>query len=434
MAKTVTVAGKSYTVDNNGYVTNGPSGSVGLNVSSIRGYNNTTAPTPAPAAKTTTPTTSNTRTSVPTPAVNTSSNVSGANVAVKAPTVTPTQNNGTTTQVYMPGSSTPVQGTIIGGATYVNGQRVPVGAVVQTAGGYYQMTTGGGVKVSGPPATPVNSGSVVTPNPSGNTAPGYNIGTIVRTAGGDYQITGVGQDNNPNDGSQYNPNSGYWSKKAGITVPSSTSVAPANADTTPNNVNVVPNFNATNDNVVGTVANNNIDTTGSPFEGIFSNFLNWITPYIQKPTTVTPDFNSTLTTVQNQLDPLLQVQLSAMKQNKEQSKKELAENLSNRGVYNSTINDDELSRMLSEYGDQESALRANFLANVGNQAQSVYQNDLGQYNASQENYNQRMVNLGMALLNGTIDQTRFLMDDAYRNATLAKLFGDSALSNFGVIQ
>lgn len=170
------------------------------------------------------------------------------------------------------------------------------------------------------------------------------------------------------------------------------------------------------------------------FEGMWGNFMNnFASQYITKPTTSTADLSTYTQTIQNQLQPVLDTQITNLAAQRKQAKKDAENDLARRGFFGQLPSVEVLDKVNSEYDNSEANLRANFLSNVLNQAFPLYSQGLSQDAAAKSSYNQNMLNLGLAVMNGMIDQNKFIADDAYRKAALAKLAGEDVTSLFGTI-
>ena len=104
------------------------------------------------------------------------------------------------------------------------------------------------------------------------------------------------------------------------------------------------------------------------------------------------------------------------------------------GVYNSDMNETEAAKIYANYATDQALRDANYQAILAELTDSAYQNQLNQALAYEQQWNQNMLNLGLQLLNGQIDEARFISDDAYRNALLSQGIANDVLSQFGIIK
>lgn len=176
--------------------------------------------------------------------------------------------------------------------------------------------------------------------------------------------------------------------------------------------------------------------TVDPYQNMMDQFYNRFSQYMTDPTAnqETPTLDEYINTLYGQLSPQLDTQLNELNQNKKDSQESLTNDFIRRGFGWQGAHQLEASELNDKYTDSEANLRANFLASVVNAATPLYQAEISRVASSKSAYNQFMVNLGLQLMNGAIDSARFAADDSYRQATLAILFGDNALSNFGTTE
>jgi len=171
-----------------------------------------------------------------------------------------------------------------------------------------------------------------------------------------------------------------------------------------------------------------------PLEGIWGDFLKDYAPkFVTQPTTTTPDLETYTKTIQNQLAPILETQIANLAVQRKQAKKDAENDLARRGFFGQLPSVEKLDQINSLFDNSEANLRANYLSDVMGKAFPLYSQGLASDAAAKQSYNQNMINLGLAAMNGMIDQNKFIADDAYRKAVLARLYGQDAASMFGVI-
>lgn len=196
-------------------------------------------------------------------------------------------------------------------------------------------------------------------------------------------------------------------------------------------------------NTAGTYGNNNNDykvpvvPAAAPvqtnYEDIFNKFMEWMTPYTKAPVSSIPTYEETLANLQTQMDPLHQLQEQALERTRNNSIQSLAANLAARGVYNSDINTDETAKILGNYDNSLAALDASYASDLGSKALNTYINAKNTAEQRETAYNQSMVNLGLAMMNGMIDVDQFTTNQAYQNTVLAKMFGENWADMFGIV-
>lgn len=165
---------------------------------------------------------------------------------------------------------------------------------------------------------------------------------------------------------------------------------------------------------------------------MWDQFMNWAAPYMQKPQVDTPTYESISQQIKEQLQPLHEETAKQLEQSRDEAIKSLAANLASRGVYNSDINETKAAELYGKYDNAKAMSDASYESDIANKATSLYNDAANRATNLNQSYNQSMINLGLALMNGMIDMNQFVMDDAYRNAELARIFGQDALANFGV--
>jgi len=190
-------------------------------------------------------------------------------------------------------------------------------------------------------------------------------------------------------------------------------------------------MNIINQSAAQAVAQNKPQIDTNVFEGAWQKFMDWAQPYMQKPETQVPTYENISEEIRQQLAPIHEVNLGNLKMSRDQALKAIADNLAARGVYNSDINEEKSAELLNKYGNAEALANAQFENDIANYAQGIYRERVARAEQAEQQYNQGMINLGLAMLNGMIDTTRFLMDDAYRQAVLSRSFAGDVLSNFG---
>jgi hypothetical protein len=191
-----------------------------------------------------------------------------------------------------------------------------------------------------------------------------------------------------------------------------------------------------------TVANSNTiidptkDTTQKtdPFQGLWSDFMkNYVPQYITQPTTTTADLSTYTKTIQDQLAPILETQVANLAAQRKQAKKDAETDLAKRGFFGQLPSAEKMDQVNSTYDNSEANLRANYLSTVLDKAFPLYSQSLSQDAATKTAYNQNMLSLGLAVMNGMIDQNKFIADEAYRKAALAKLTASDVTSLFGTV-
>jgi hypothetical protein len=170
------------------------------------------------------------------------------------------------------------------------------------------------------------------------------------------------------------------------------------------------------------------------FEDTWNKFMEWAEPYMKKPDISTPDYDEILDRYTSRTKPLYDYQMDIANRNKQNDITALMENLASRGVYNSDMNETEAAKIYANYATDQALRDANYQAILAELTDSAYQNQLNQALAYEQQWNQNMLNLGLQLLNGQIDEARFISDDAYRNALLSQGIANDVLSQFGIIK
>lgn len=170
------------------------------------------------------------------------------------------------------------------------------------------------------------------------------------------------------------------------------------------------------------------------FEDTWNKFMEWAQPYMKKPDISTPDYDEILDRYTSRTKPLYDYQMDIANRNKQNDITALMENLASRGVYNSDMNETEAAKIYANYATDQALRDANYQAILAELTDSAYQNQLNQALAYEQQWNQNMLNLGLQLLNGQIDEARFISDDAYRNALLFQGIANDVLSQFGIIK
>lgn len=171
-----------------------------------------------------------------------------------------------------------------------------------------------------------------------------------------------------------------------------------------------------------------------PYQNIWGDFLKEMQQYVPKPTTAaTPDLSVYTQTIQNSLAPILETQLANLNAQRLKAKKDTENDLIRRGFFGQLPSAEKMNELNSIFDNTEANLRANYLSTVMDKAFPLYSQSLAQDAQSKQSYNQNMLNLGLAVMNGMVDQQKFIADDAYRKAVLARLYGQDAASMFGTV-
>ena len=168
-------------------------------------------------------------------------------------------------------------------------------------------------------------------------------------------------------------------------------------------------------------------------EGSWGKYFDFAKNYIQEPTTTTPDLSTYTKTIQEQLAPVLETQIANLAAERKKAKENTENDLARRGFFGQLPSIEVLNELNSDYDNSEANLRSNFMSNVLGQAFPLYQQSLSQNTADKTAYTQNMLNLGLAVMNGMIDQNKFISDQAYQKAILAQLFGQNVLDATGTI-
>lgn len=122
-----------------------------------------------------------------------------------------------------------------------------------------------------------------------------------------------------------------------------------------------------------------------------------------------------------------------LEQNKNQNIKAMAAHLAGQNLYGSSLYEDRAADIYNTNDRAVAALEAAFSKDAAALANQLYGTELGAYTSGINSYNQGMVTLGSAFLNGMIDINKFISDDAYRQAVLATDIGRNALAELGTI-
>jgi hypothetical protein len=168
------------------------------------------------------------------------------------------------------------------------------------------------------------------------------------------------------------------------------------------------------------------------FDDAWNKFLTWAEPYMKKPDISTPNYDEMLDRYTSRTRPLYDYQMDIANRNKEKDITALAENLASRGVYNSDMNETEAAKIYAQYATDQALRDANYQATLVGLTDSAYNNQLNQSLSYEQQWNQNMLNLGLQLLSGQIDEARFIADDAYRNALLSQGISSDVLNYYGI--
>lgn len=195
-------------------------------------------------------------------------------------------------------------------------------------------------------------------------------------------------------------------------------------------------------NNVGTPQGNNAGNNGQgqnqqvPFETMWQDFMKWANPYlenIKKPLNKDITYGEYADEVTKQLAPLYEDSAKRAELEKQQNIKDLAASLSGRGVYNSNINEEKAAEIMNKYANIAAMRDANMQNQIAGLAQPAYRQALDQQYKDKTNYNQMMINLALQMMNGMIDYTKFITNDAYRKQVLGQQIFENNLQRFGYL-
>lgn len=175
----------------------------------------------------------------------------------------------------------------------------------------------------------------------------------------------------------------------------------------------------------------------APFDGMWGDFMNWAQSLApnQGAAGVQPtNYAEYQQNIANMLSPLLETQVTALNRSRDETLEAIDNDFARRGFYGHQDNLNKAAESVGRFGEAEAMLRANFLADVSRQAGPLYQAEIDRLRSDDNAWRQTMVNLGLAMMNGMIEQARFVRDDAYRNAVLARLIGLDTLDAFGQVK
>ncbi len=130
-------------------------------------------------------------------------------------------------------------------------------------------------------------------------------------------------------------------------------------------------------------------------------------------------------------DPLHQLKLKQLKQAQDEAELALRAQMAGAGAYDSSEMDKRLAKLSGDYFTGVANEDAQYEANLGNLAAAVYQAGLSRDTQKESSYNQMIANLAQMYLNGTLDLTKFALDDAYRRAALGQEATNTYLSTIG---
>lgn len=173
---------------------------------------------------------------------------------------------------------------------------------------------------------------------------------------------------------------------------------------------------------------------GGMFEGVWGDFFSWAEDRLGEAPEGARSYEDISSMVADQLAPLHQSNLDNLNRQLGAQQGKLASQMSERGMYYSTPNDQKSAELIAGYGNAVADEDARFLGQVADTASGMYNQELAVFASNKASYNQSLVNLGMGIINGMIDQERLISDDAYRKAELARAAAKDQMDYFGTVK
>lgn len=144
-------------------------------------------------------------------------------------------------------------------------------------------------------------------------------------------------------------------------------------------------------------------------------------------------YQSALADIKAASDPLHQQKLKDIKLAQDEAELALRSQMAGQGALDSSEMNTQMAKLKGNYLDQDVALDAEYENNMAQMANAILQSNLSRKSSSESSYNSMIGNLAQMYMNGSLDLTKFVMDDAYRQAALGQDATNNYLNYFGTI-
>jgi len=143
-------------------------------------------------------------------------------------------------------------------------------------------------------------------------------------------------------------------------------------------------------------------------------------------------YTQALADLKTATDPLHQIKLQELQRGEAEAQKVLAAKMAENNAYDSSTMNEQLAKLKSDYLNAAATEDATYESNLATLANGIMQAGLSRESSDNASYNNLVAQLASAYMNGTINLTQFVLDDAYRRAVLAQQATDSFNSTYGV--